>query len=89
MIADATKDARERAKKIAENAGSSLGSLKKSKHGVIQITAPNSEKIIHGRCIQHLFKRKRSQHYYQIRISGRLNNKEIRILHPDLLLFIL
>ncbi|MHC6200858.1 hypothetical protein ATE49_12345 [Elizabethkingia miricola] len=42
MIADATKDARERAKKIAENAGSSLGSLKKASMGVIQITAPNS-----------------------------------------------
>ncbi|AQX04809.1 hypothetical protein BAX97_07215 [Elizabethkingia meningoseptica] len=42
MIADATKDARERAKKIAENAGSSLGSLKKATMGVIQITAPNS-----------------------------------------------
>lgn len=42
MIADATKDASERAKKIAENAGSSLGSLKKASMGVIQITAPNS-----------------------------------------------
>ena len=48
MIADATKDAREQAKKIAENAGSSLGSLKKASMGVIQITAPNSRKTIHG-----------------------------------------
>ena len=42
MIADATKDAKQRAEKIAENAGSSLGSLKKASMGVIQITAPNS-----------------------------------------------
>lgn len=42
MIADATKDARQRAEKIAENAGSSLGSLKKATMGVTQITAPNS-----------------------------------------------
>lgn len=42
MIADATKDAKDRAKKIADNAGSSLGSLKKATMGVIQITAPNS-----------------------------------------------
>ncbi|WP_313214358.1 SIMPL domain-containing protein [Soonwooa sp.] len=42
MIADATKDAKERAEKIADNAGSSLGSLKKATMGVIQITAPNS-----------------------------------------------
>ncbi|MGV4414533.1 SIMPL domain-containing protein [Chryseobacterium sp. T1] len=42
MIADATKDAKERAQKIADNAGSSLGNLKKASMGVIQITAPNS-----------------------------------------------
>jgi hypothetical protein len=42
MIADATKDAKDRAEKIAENAGSGLGNLKKATMGVIQITAPNS-----------------------------------------------
>ena len=42
MIADATKDAKERAEKIAENAGADLGNLKKASMGVIQITAPNS-----------------------------------------------
>lgn len=42
MIADATKDAKIRAEKIAENAGSRLGKLKKANTGVIQITAPNS-----------------------------------------------
>lgn len=42
MIADATKDARNRAEKIAENSGSSLGDLKNATMGVIQITAPNS-----------------------------------------------
>lgn len=42
MIADATKDAKNRAEKIAENAGSNLGDLKNATMGVIQITAPNS-----------------------------------------------
>ncbi len=42
MIADATKDAKQRAEKIATNAGSSIGNLKKASMGVIQITAPNS-----------------------------------------------
>lgn len=43
MIADATKDAKQRAEKIAENGGGSLGSLKKATMGVFQITAPNSD----------------------------------------------
>lgn len=42
MIAEATKDARVRAKSIAENAGASLGNLKKSDMGVFQITGQNS-----------------------------------------------
>lgn len=42
MIAEATKDARLRAEKIAENAGASLGDLKKSDMGVFQIIAQNS-----------------------------------------------
>lgn len=42
MIADATKDAKARAEKIAENAGANLGKLKKATMGVTQITAPNS-----------------------------------------------
>ncbi len=42
MIENATKDARERADKIATNAGSSLGDLKNSSMGIIQITAQNS-----------------------------------------------
>ncbi|HEY0090917.1 MAG TPA: SIMPL domain-containing protein [Flavobacterium sp.] len=42
MIAEATKDANMRAKSIAENAGASLGSLKKSDMGVFQITGQNS-----------------------------------------------
>lgn len=42
MIAQATKDAQSRAKKIAENAGSDLGDLKKAEMGVFQIVAQNS-----------------------------------------------
>ncbi len=42
MIAAATKDANARAKSIAENADSGLGSLKKSELGVFQIIAQNS-----------------------------------------------
>lgn len=48
MIADATKDARERAKKIAENAGSSLGSLKKPAWELYRLQHPIPEKTIHG-----------------------------------------
>ena len=42
MIAEATKDANNRAAKIAENAGSSVGRLKKADMGVFQIVAQNS-----------------------------------------------
>lgn len=42
MIESATKDAKERAEKIASNAGSSLGNLRNASMGVIQITAKNS-----------------------------------------------
>lgn len=42
MIATATKDAQSRAKKIADNAGSSLGKLTKAEMGVFQIIAQNS-----------------------------------------------
>ncbi len=42
MTADATKEAKQRAERIAENAGSSLGKLKKATMGITQITAPNS-----------------------------------------------
>ena len=42
MIEAATIDARERADKIASNAGSALGNLKNAEMGVFQITAENS-----------------------------------------------
>lgn len=42
MIAEATKDANTRAKKIAENAGSNIGKLKNADMGVFQIVAQNS-----------------------------------------------
>lgn len=42
MIAQATGDARQRAEKIAENAGSSVGRLKNADMGVFQIVAQNS-----------------------------------------------
>ncbi|NOU48418.1 MAG: SIMPL domain-containing protein [Bacteroidales bacterium] len=42
MIAEATKDANIRAQKIAENAGSRVGKLKKADMGVFQIVAQNS-----------------------------------------------
>ena len=42
MISQATKDATNRAEKIAENAGSSLGKLKNADMGVFQIVAQNS-----------------------------------------------
>lgn len=42
MIAEATKDANVRAKKIAENSGSEVGALKSADMGVFQIVAENS-----------------------------------------------
>jgi hypothetical protein len=42
MIAEATKDAKTRAAKIAENAGSGVGRLKTAEMGVFQIVAQNS-----------------------------------------------
>jgi len=42
MIAEATKDANLRAKKIADNAGGDLGRLKNASMGVFQIIAQNS-----------------------------------------------
>jgi len=42
MIAEATKDANARAEKIAKNAGSEVGQLKKADMGVFQIVAQNS-----------------------------------------------
>ena len=42
MIEQATKDAHDRAEKIAENGGGFLGDLKSADMGVFQITAENS-----------------------------------------------
>ena len=42
MLANATANARQRAEKIAENAGAQLGKLKKADMGIFQITAQNS-----------------------------------------------
>ena len=42
MIAEATKDARLRAEKIAENSGANLGNLQNAKMGIFQIIAQNS-----------------------------------------------
>ncbi len=45
MLALATQDARNRAEKIAENAGSKLGKMKTGKMGVFQITPINSNEV--------------------------------------------
>jgi hypothetical protein len=45
MLALATKDAKDRAQKIAENAGAKLGKLKTAKMGVFQITPINSNEV--------------------------------------------
>lgn len=42
MLADASKDAKNRAETIVKNAGGKLGGLKTSNMGVFQITSPNS-----------------------------------------------
>jgi hypothetical protein len=45
MLAEATKNAQERARKIAESAGAGLGALKDASMGVMQITAVNSTDV--------------------------------------------
>jgi hypothetical protein len=45
MLAEATKNAQERARKIAESAGAGLGGLKDASMGVMQITAVNSTDV--------------------------------------------
>lgn len=45
MLALATKDAKNRAEKIAENSGAELGRLKSAKMGVFQITPINSNDV--------------------------------------------
>ena len=45
MLSKATKDARIRAEAIVQQAGSSLGTVKKVDTGVFQITVPNSTKV--------------------------------------------
>lgn len=42
LVSEATKDARERAEKIAEEAGNKLGKLTSAQMGIIQITGQNS-----------------------------------------------
>jgi hypothetical protein len=45
MLAEATKDAKKRAKMMAENAGNHLGDLKYADMGVMQITPQYSDAI--------------------------------------------
>jgi hypothetical protein len=45
MLGKATKDAKERAKVIAENSGNEVGTIKSARQGVFQITARNSADV--------------------------------------------
>ncbi len=45
MLADAARDAQERAKKIAESTGSRIGPLRSARMGTLQITPPNSTEV--------------------------------------------
>ena len=45
MLAEATKDAKERARQIAENTGSSVGSVRSARMGVLQITPSDSNEV--------------------------------------------
>lgn len=45
MLAEATKNARERAKRIAEDGGGSIGPLRSARMGVFQITPVNSNEV--------------------------------------------
>lgn len=45
MLAEAAKDAKERAEKIAESTGSSIGNVKTARMGVMQITPADSNEV--------------------------------------------
>lgn len=45
MLTEAAKDAKERAKKIAESTGSSIGSVRAARMGVLQITPADSNEV--------------------------------------------
>lgn len=45
MLGEAAKDAKARADRIAESTGSSIGSIRSAKMGVMQITAPESTEV--------------------------------------------
>lgn len=45
MLSEAAKDAQERAKKIAESTGSSIGSVRTARMGVLQITPADSNEV--------------------------------------------
>jgi hypothetical protein len=45
MLTDATKNATERAKRIAESTGAKLGRLQSASMGVFQVTAVNSQEV--------------------------------------------
>jgi hypothetical protein len=45
MLSEATKDAKERADRIAQSAGCRVRSLRSARQGVFQITAPNSRDV--------------------------------------------
>jgi uncharacterized protein len=45
MLAEAAKDAKQRAEKIAESTGSSIGSVKTARTGVLQITPADSNEV--------------------------------------------
>ena len=45
MLSEATKDAKERARQIAENTGSSIGSVRSARMGVLQITPADSNEV--------------------------------------------
>jgi hypothetical protein len=72
MIEKATKDARKRAEKIAENGGGSLGDLHQADMGVFQITAENSsEDFVWGGSYNTSSRRKTAQ--ITIRLEYELN----------------
>jgi hypothetical protein len=45
MLAEAAKDAKVRAQQIAQSTGSSIGSIRNARMGVLQITAADSNEV--------------------------------------------
>ena len=75
LIEKASADARMRAQKIAENAGTKIGRVASARMGVFQITGANTKRGVLGRrLVQHRQPQQEGPHHHADRIPGTMNS---------------